>query len=167
MSAEVGWVLAMILIALGVAGTFVPGIPGPVAVFAGMFLAAWLDHFSRVGWIALGVLAALTAAALAADITASLIGARRVGASRPALVGATIGTVVGLFFGFFGILIAPFIGAVIGELLSRPHLPSAVRVGIGTWIGLAVGAFAKVLIVLAMLAVFLVDYFVIGGRSVS
>jgi uncharacterized protein YqgC (DUF456 family) len=166
MSAGVWWVLAMLLIALGVAGTFVPGIPGPIAVFAGMFLAAWIDRFSRVGWIALIVLAALTAAALAIDITASLIGARRVGASRPALVGATIGTVIGLFFGFVGILIAPFIGAVIGELTSRPHLPSAVRVGVGTWIGLAVGAFAKILIVLAMLAVFLIDYF-IASRSVS
>jgi len=154
----------MSLIVLGVLGTFIPGIPGPVAVFAGMLLAAWIDHFTRVGWIALVILGALTAAALAIDTLASVMGARRVGASRPALIGALIGTVVGLFFGFVGILIAPFVGAVIGELSSRPHVPSAVRVGVGTWIGLALGAFAKIVIVLAMLALFLSDYF-IGGAA--
>jgi len=154
----------MSLIVLGVLGTFIPGIPGPVAVFAGMLLAAWIDHFTRVGWIALVILGALTAAALAIDTVASVMGARRVGASRPALIGALIGTVVGLFFGFVGILIAPFVGAVIGELSSRPHVPSAVRVGVGTWIGLALGAFAKIVIVLAMLALFLSDYF-IGGAA--
>ncbi len=152
----------MFLIALGVIGTFLPGIPGPVAIFAGMVLAAWIDHFNRVGWVVLIVLGALTAAALAIDVVAALMGARRVGASRPALIGATIGSIVGLFFGFVGILVAPFIGAVIGELSSRPHLGSAVRVGVGAWIGLAVGAFAKILIVLAMLTVFLIAYF-LGG----
>jgi len=166
MSPGVWWAVAMSLIVLGVLGTFIPGIPGPVAVFAGMLLAAWIDHFTRVGWVALVILGALTAAALAIDTLASVMGARRVGASRPALIGALIGTVVGLFFGFVGILVAPFVGAVIGELSSRPHVPSAVRVGVGTWIGLAVGAFAKIVIVLAMLALFLSDYF-IGGAAVS
>jgi len=164
MSPGVWWAVAMSLIVLGVLGTFIPGIPGPVAVFAGMLLAAWIDHFTRVGWIALVILGALTAAALAIDTVASVMGARRVGASRPALIGALIGTVVGLFFGFVGILVAPFVGAVIGELSSRPHVPSAVRVGVGTWIGLALGAFAKIVIVLAMLALFLSDYF-IGGAA--
>src|SRR6185437_2720066 len=159
MSPGVWWAVATSLIVLGVLGTFIPGIPGPVAVFAGMLLAAWIDHFSRVGWVALVVLGALTAAALA-----SVLGARQVGASRAALMGALIGTIVGLFFGFVGILIAPFVGAVIGELSSRPHVPSAVRVGVGTWIGLALGAFAKIVIVLAMLALFLSDYF-IGGAA--
>jgi len=164
MSPGVWWAVAMAMIVLGVLGTFIPGIPGPVAIFAGMLLAAWIDHFSRVGWVALVILGALTAAALTIDTVASVLGARRVGASRPAVIGALIGTVVGLFFGFIGILVAPFVGAVIGELASRPHVPSAVRVGVGTWIGLAVGAFAKIVIVLAMLALFLIDYF-IGGTA--
>lgn len=160
MSPGVWWAVAMVLIVLGVLGTFIPGIPGPAAVFAGMLLAAWIDHFSRVGWAAVGILAALTVAALAVDTVASVLGARRVGASRAALIGALLGTIVGLFFGFVGILIAPFLGAVIGQLSSRPHVPSAVRVGVGTWIGLAVGAVAKIVIVLAMLAVFLIAYFI-------
>jgi uncharacterized protein YqgC (DUF456 family) len=160
MDPVVWWVLAMSLIVVGVIGTFVPGIPGPVAVFGGMLLAAWIDDFSRIGWITLVVLGVLTAVAFAVDIFASLIGARRVGASRLALIGAAAGAVFGLFFGFVGILIAPFIGAVAGELLSRRRLASAARVGVGTWIGLALGAVAKAVIVVAMLGAFAMDYFI-------
>ena len=159
MDSTVWWVLAMLLIVVGVIGTFLPGIPGPAAVFAGMLLAAWIDHFSRVGWISLVVLGVLTAAAFGVDVFASLVGARRVGASRLALVGAAVGTVVGIFFGFVGILIAPFIGAVAGELLSRRNLASAARVGVGTWVGFALGALVKAVIVLAMIGVFLIAYF--------
>lgn len=154
------WVLAIALILIGIVGTFVPGIPGPVAVLGGMLLAAWIDHFQRIGWVTLTVLGVLTALAFVADIVGGLIGAKRVGASRLALAGAAIGAVVGLFFGFAGILIAPFIGAVLGELIAQRQLAPATRVGIGTWIGLAVGALAKVALVFAMVAVFTASYLI-------
>lgn len=154
------WVLAVLLIVIGTVGTFLPGIPGPVLVFAGMLVAAWIDHFLRIGWVTLTALGLLTALAVAIEIGASVIGARRVGASRLALIGAAVGTVVGLFFGFVGILICPFLGAVIGELMAQRRLAPAVRVGVGTWIGAALGIFAKMVIVFVMLAVFLVGYFI-------
>ena len=160
MDPYLGWVLAISLIVIGTIGTFVPGIPGPVLVFAGMLLAAWMDHFLRIGSVTLIILGLLTALAVAIEIGASLIGARRVGASRLALIGAAAGTVFGLFFGFVGILICPFLGAVIGELIARRRLAPAVRVGVGTWIGAAVGIFAKMAIVFVMLGVFLLSYFI-------
>ncbi len=165
MSPTVWWVLASSLIVLGVIGTFLPAIPGPVFVFAGMFLAAWIDDFSRVGWVVLSVLGALAGAALVVDVVASLVGARRVGASREALIGAAVGAVVGIFFGFVGLLIAPFIGAVVGELSSRRQIAAAMRVGVGTWIGMALGAVAKAAILLAMLVIFLLDYFLSASRG--
>src|SRR5581483_8848657 len=119
------WVLAISLIVIGTIGTFVPGIPGPVLVFGGMLLAAWIDHFSRVGSITVTILAVLTAIAIAVEIAAGVLGARRVGASRLALLGAAAGTIVGLFFGFVGILICSFIGAVIGQLMTQPRLAPA------------------------------------------
>jgi uncharacterized protein YqgC (DUF456 family) len=75
-------------------------------------------------------------------------------------VGAAVGTVVGLFFGIAGILVAPFIGAVIGELIARGQIEPAARVGFGTWLGLAVGALAKIGVVLVMLGVFVTSYLV-------
>lgn len=154
------WVLAITLIILGVIGTFLPVLPGAALVFAGMVLAAWLDDFQRVGWITLVILGALTVLVLVIDVVAALMGAKRVGASRLALVGAAAGTLVGFFFGIVGILVAPFIGAVIGELIARGQMAPAARVGFGTWLGIAVGALAKIVVVLAMLGLFVASYLV-------
>jgi uncharacterized protein len=154
------WVLAIALIVIGVVGTFLPAIPGVGAVFGGMLLAAWIDDFQRIGWVTLTILGVLTALSFVADIFAGLIGAQRVGASRLALLGSAIGAVVGLFFGLIGILLGPFVGAVAGELMARRRMGDAARVGLATWIGLAVGALAKVALVFAMLAVFVTAYFI-------
>ena len=154
------WVLAIALIVIGIVGTFLPAIPGAVAVFGGMLLAAWIDDFQRIGWVTLTLLGVLTALTFVFDILGALIGAKRVGASRLALLGAAVGSVVGLFFGLVGILIAPFIGAVAGEFISRQRLGPAARVGFATWVGLALGALAKVALVFAMLAVFATSYLI-------
>lgn len=154
------WVLAIALIVLGVIGTFVPVLPGAALVFGGMLLAAWIDHFQRIGWITLTILGVLMVLVFAIDIVAGYLGAKRVGASRLALVGAAVGTIVGLFFGIVGILVAPFIGAVVGELITRGQLEPAARVGFATWLGMAVGALAKIAVVLAMLGVFVTSYLI-------
>ncbi len=152
------WVLAIILIAVGVIGTFLPVLPGAILVFGGMLLAAWIDDFQRVGLTTLIILGALTALVLVIDVVAAVFGAKRVGASRLALTGAAIGTVLGMFFGIVGILLGPFVGAVVGELLARGQLEPAARVGFATWLGLAVGALAKIAVVLTMLGVFITSY---------
>jgi uncharacterized protein len=154
------WVLAIALIAIGIAGTFLPGIPGIIVVFCGMALAAWIDHFERVHWVTLVVLGILTALAFVADILGSVLGAKRVGASRQALIGAAIGALVGILFGLVGLIVAPFIGAVAGELVARRKLDAATRVGFATWLGLAAGALAKVALLFAMLAVFVASYLI-------
>jgi uncharacterized protein YqgC (DUF456 family) len=154
------WGIAISLMLLGVIGTFVPVLPGAALVFGGMLLAAWIDSFQRIGWMTLTVLGVLTVLVFVIDLVAALLGAKRVGASGLATVGATVGTLIGMFFGIVGILIAPFIGAVIGEVIARGQIERAARVGFGTWLGMAVGALAKIAVVLAMLGVFVTSYFI-------
>ena len=154
------WIIAIGLIAVGIAGTVLPGIPGVMVVFGGMLLAAWIDDFTRIGWVTLVVLGVLTALAFAADIIGSLLGAKRVGASRLALAGAALGALAALPFGFFGLLFGPFIGAVAGEFITQQRLDAAARVGLGTWIGLAVGSLAKLALLFTMLGVFVISYLV-------
>lgn len=154
------WALAIALIAVGVVGTFVPVLPGAAILFGGMLLGAWIDHFQRVGWITLTILGALMVLIFVVDFVAALLGAKRVGASRLALVGALIGTIVGLFFGIVGILIGPFVGAAIGELLASARLDRAALVGFGTWLGITIGALVKMALVFAMLVVFVTSYVV-------
>lgn len=152
------WVIAISLIMIGVAGTVLPGVPGVMAVFGGMLLAAWIDDFTRVGTLTLVVLGVLTALAFAADILGGLLGAKRVGASRLALAGAALGTIAALPFGVFGLVFGPFFGAVLGEFMAQQRLDAAARVGFGTWVGLAVGTLSKIALVFAMLGVFTASY---------
>jgi uncharacterized protein YqgC (DUF456 family) len=154
------WVVSVLLIAIGAAGVILPALPGVPLMFAGMFIAAWIDHFDRIGWITLTLLGVLTAIALVVDIAASVLGVQRVGASKQAIWGTLLGTVVGLFFGFAGLVFGPFIGAVAGELAARGKLAQAGRVGIASWIGLVVGTLGKLAIACAMLGVFVLAFFI-------
>lgn len=99
MDTAILWYFAAgLLIAVGLAGTILPALPGVPLVFAGMWLAAWVADYSEIGvWtvVLLGVLAGL---AVLLDFVAGLLGARRVAAGKAALWGAAGGTVVGLFF---------------------------------------------------------------------
>jgi uncharacterized protein len=152
------WIGAIALIIAGFIGTVVPGLPGVLLIYGGMWLAAWIDGFARIGWPTLTILGVLTALTLVADLIASLLGAKRVGASRQALFGSVIGGLLGLAFGLPGLIFGPFVGAVIGELTARHRLAAAARVGLGTWIGLLIGTLAKIALAVSMLGVFLLAY---------
>jgi uncharacterized protein YqgC (DUF456 family) len=150
--------LAAILVVVGVLGTVLPVLPGVLFVFGGLFLAAWAQDFSRVGWVGLTLVGVLAALAFAADFVASLLGAKRVGASPKALIGAALGGFIGVFFGLPGILLGPFIGAVAGELIARGGLKQAAKVGVGTWLGLAIAAVAKLVLAFLMIGTFAAFY---------
>lgn len=148
------YVLAAVLILVGIVGSVLPVLPGVPIVFAGMLLAAWADQFARVGTITLTVLGVLTVIALIVDFVAGVMGAKRVGASRHAVIGAAIGTLVGIFLGIPGLLLGPFVGALLGELVAGGTLRKAADVGVGAWVGFLVGTVAKLGICFAMLGLF-------------
>lgn len=155
MDLQIVWyVLAAVLIVIGFVGTIVPILPGVPIVFGGMWLAAWADAYAHVGKFTLIVLGILTVLALALDFVAGMHGAKRVGASRYAVIGALLGTIVGIFFGLPGLLLGPFLGAVLGELVAGGGLRKATGVGIGAWLGFVVGTAAKLAICFAMLGIF-------------
>ena len=154
-SASLWYALAGLLIVAGLAGTVLPALPGLPLVFAGMLLAAWVGDFQRIGGWTVGLLALLTALALGVDALAGLLGAKRVGASTMALLGAAIGSIVGLFFGILGLIIGPFAGAFLGELAHSRQAGLAAKVGVGTWLGMVVGGIVKLGLAFVMLGVFL------------
>lgn len=148
------WILAIALIVAGVIGTVLPALPGAAMVFAGIALAAWIDGFARISGWTVGLLALLTAVAWATDFVAGALGAKKVGASPLALVGAAVGTLAGVFTGLWGLLFMPLAGAAIGQFIAEPDLRRAGKVGIATWIGTLVGTAVKVAIVFAMIGIF-------------
>lgn len=153
------YVLALVLILVGLAGVILPALPGLPLVFAGMLVAAWADDFERIGWISLTILGLLTALSLAVDFFATVVGAKRVGASGKALLGAAVGTVAGMFFGFVGLFIGPFVGALLGEYWHSRELGQATKVGLGTWLGIALGVVLKLGVAFAMLGYFVLAWF--------
>ena len=149
------WSLSVLLILLGLAGTVLPALPGTLLVAGGIVLGAWIDDFSRVGWLSLSVVAVLALLAWVLDYVAGLLGAKRAGASREAIIGAALGTVVGLFMGLIGVLFMPLVGATLGEFLARRDQHQALRVGLSTWLGIMAGLIAKVVIAFMMIGVFI------------
>jgi uncharacterized protein YqgC (DUF456 family) len=160
MSASTGlWLLAALLVVGGLAGSVLPALPGVPLVFAGLVVGAWADDFQRVTWLTLTLLGILTIASFAIDLAATALGAKRVGATKLAVVGAMLGTLGGAFLGIPGLILGPFAGAVAGEMLSHGRMQQATRAGFATWMGLIFGTLAKLALVFAMLGVFAVAYF--------
>ena len=160
MSIEVLWlVLAVVLVCAGVAGSVLPALPGVPLVFAGLLLAAWAGDFQQVTWVPLVVLGLLTVMSFVIDLAATALGAKRVGATKLAVLGAALGTLGGLFLGLPGLILGPFVGAVAGELLSHGRMQQATRAGLATWMGLVFGTLAKLALVFTMLGVFALAYF--------
>lgn len=153
------WIIAVLLIIGGLAGTVFPALPGVPIVFAGLLLAAWATDFTPVGAGTLALLGVLTAVAWLVDFLAAAVGARRLGASPRAFWGATFGAIVGIFFGFVGIILGPFVGAVVGELSGGRPMAEAGRAGMGAWIGTVVGAALKIAIAFLMVGIFVLAQF--------
>jgi uncharacterized protein len=155
------WAVAIILVIVGVAGTVLPAMPGAVLVFAGIFIAAWVDDFTRIGVWTLVLLGVITIASYAVDWISSAIGVKRSGASGRAVVGASLGALFGLFLGLPGLIIGPFAGAVLAELSVRRDLRGAGRAGLGAWLGFLVGTVAKLGLVFAMIGIALAALFLV------
>jgi uncharacterized protein len=142
------------LILIGLLGTVLPVLPGLPLMFGGMLLAAWAGDFQHIGPWTLVTLGLLVLLSIGVDLAASILGAKRVGASNKALVGAGLGGFVGLFFGIPGLLAGPFLGAAAGEMADGREWRAASKVGLGTWLGLVVGAVLKLGLAFSMLAIF-------------
>ncbi len=147
-------ILTGLLFLIGLVGSLVPWLPGPLLILAGALLWAIATGFTVLGVGRLLVLAGLAALSLILNFVTSAVGAQRAGGSRLAVVGAFMGAVAGLFFGPVGLLIGPVVGAVGGELLRGGDLEASLRSGVGAFLGLVAGIVADFVIALAMVALF-------------
>jgi len=158
------WLLVVLIVVAGLAGTVIPALPGVPLIFAGLFVGAWINHFETIGWFTVGVLAMLAMAAWTVDFFAGALGAKYLGASSRAFWGATLGAILGIFFGLPGIVIGPFIGAMLGELSGGSDLIQSGRAGIGAWLGMVIATAAKLAIAFLMIGLVI---FKLGFAQVS
>lgn len=153
-------VLASLFFGAGLLGTILPVLPGAPLIWAGMFLYGLLTGFTRLPWtffLAQGIAVLFT---FIIDYLASLWGTRHFGGSRVAIWGAFLGALVGgIVSGPLGIILGPFAGAIGGELLVRGNPAQALKVGLGTILGLLGGTALKFLIEAIMIIWFFLTIF--------
>ncbi len=154
------WVFALLCMLTGFAGMLLPIMPGAPILFLGLLLGAWADNFQYIGFWTLLLMALLTVLTYLIEFFASALGARKFGGSNRAIWGAALGGFIGIFFSIPGIILGPFIGAVLGELSLQRTVDQASRAGLGTVIGLALGIAGKIAIGMTMIGLFLFMRFV-------
>ncbi|MBI9075417.1 MAG: DUF456 domain-containing protein [Desulfatibacillum sp.] len=129
-------IIGFLVLLVGVAGCILPGIPGPALAFCSLVILGFAKGFSLFSgtfWIVMLLLLLLVTLA---DFFVPLLGAQKYGASKKAMLGGTIGMIVGIFF-FppFGIFIGAFLGAVIAEMVGGSETSKALNVGWGVLVG--------------------------------
>ena len=148
------WIIAILLMVIGLAGAVLPALPGVPLIFIGMLLAAWINNFQLISVFTIMVMAVLMAVAVIIDYVAAALSAQKAGATRLGIIGAAIGTIAGIFSGIWGLLFMPFAGAAIGELIAHRDLFRAGMVGAATWFGLLVATVVKLAVAFTMVGVF-------------
>lgn len=142
---------------LGVAGSILPVLPGAPLAFGSLLLAR-IFNFSELSWWVIGLFGVLTIIGIILDYTVPIATTKKMGGSKYGIWGLIIGFIIGLLFspfGFISILIAPFLGALIGELIyDRHNHKRAVKAATGSLVGYFLTSGYGVLLCLSMLAVF-------------
>ncbi|HRY12811.1 MAG TPA: DUF456 domain-containing protein [Syntrophomonadaceae bacterium] len=153
-------IIALLFILVGIAGTFLPVLPGVALIFAAIAAYGWYEGFQSITAGYLMVLAGLTVISMLVDYLSAYWGAKYFDSSRLGMWGAVLGSVVGIFlFPPLGILICPWLGAVGGELIQGHEYKKAMKSGLGAVIGLFSGIAFKVAIGIGMLVSFLILIF--------
>ena len=127
-------IISFILVIVGLLGCILPVLPGPPLAYVGLLLVHVTDKvdFSPaqlVCWLLLVVVLQVL------DYLTPMLGSKYTGGTEYGNRGSIAGTVLGLFFMPWGIIVGPFIGAVLGELLGGRDLPKAMKAGLGTFFG--------------------------------
>lgn len=150
----IGLSIALVLMFIGLAGSILPGIPStPVVMAAAVGHKLYFGPTGPAWWVLL-ILGLITALSLVMDYLTTVYGAKKLGATWRGAAGAIVGALVGLFFSFPGLLLGPFVGAMVFEMAGGRDAKESSRAGLGATIGLLAGALGKVACCLAMMGVF-------------
>ncbi|MEY8019337.1 DUF456 domain-containing protein [Muriicola sp. SD30] len=149
--------LGFVLMILGILGSFLPVLPGTPVSWVGLFLL-YLTKAVPNDWWFLGITLMIALLVFAMDYIIPAMGTRKFGGTRAGMIGTTLGLVVAIVFpvlGILGIVIWPFVGAFLGELLNKADQQSALKAAFGSFIGFLTGTFLKFVVTIIFLGLFI------------
>ena len=151
----IAWIVIVVLFVVGMAGAVYPILPGVLAIYAAFFVYGFMISFEPFGWFFWTIQTLILAVLFFADYAVNAWGVKRYGGSRASVIGSTIGIIAGPFvIPAFGLIIGPFAGAVLGELLAGSSIDKSLKVGWGSLIGLFTSVVVKVVLQAAMIILF-------------
>jgi uncharacterized protein YqgC (DUF456 family) len=150
-----GWIIVIVLFAVGLAGAIFPILPGALAIYAAFFIYGFFISFEPFGFWFWTIQTLIVAALFIADYAVNAWGVKKYGGSRASVIGSTIGIIIGPFvIPAFGLILGPLLGAVIGELLAGSNFNQSLKVGFGAVVGLFSSMAVKVVLQVAMIVLF-------------
>ena len=136
-------IVGFLFVLLGIVGSFLPVLPGPLTGWVGLFLLHQSDRIPQDNTFLLTSFA-IALLVFLIDYVIPALGTKKFGGSKKGIIGSTIGLVIGLLFlGPFGIIVGPFLGAYSGELLNKTEQKQALKAALGSLIGFLTGVFLK------------------------
>ena len=149
--------IGFILMLVGIVGSFLPVLPGPPLSWIGLLLL----HLTKTvenNWVFLGITLTIALVVFALDYIIPAIGTKKFGGSKYGMIGTTVGLLIAIIFpvlGPFGIIVWPFVGALVGELMNKSNSKTAMRAAFGSLLGFLTGTFIKFLVAVIYLGFFI------------
>jgi hypothetical protein len=150
-------IIAFLFCLLGIVGSFLPVLPGPFTSWIGLLIIHFTDVIPQ-NWTFLGITLGISIIVWVLDYIVPALGTKRFGGTKYGMIGSSVGLIVGIIFmGPFGIIIGPFAGAFIGELIKDSSESSqALKAAFGSFIGFLAGTFLKFIVSVGFLIFFFV-----------
>lgn len=150
------WITLIVLI-LGTLGTLLPFLPGLPIMAVAVIAYGWAEGFQDINIIVIIITLGLTIFGSLFDYIAGPYAANRLGATKAGVWGALLGSIGGIFImGPIGLILGPFVGAIIGELLFGKELTQAARIGVGSMLGMALANILKFVFGLVIIFLFII-----------
>lgn len=151
-------IIAAVFMILGILGSFLPVLPGVPLSWIGLLIFYLIPDIGP-NYLFLGITLAITVLIYVLNLVIPAYGTKRFGGSKKGMIGATIGLVVGIFAPFpFAVIVCPFLGALIGEILNRSSSKTAMRAAFGSFVGLLASSFMEFVVCFGFLILFLYQF---------
>ena len=158
------WAVTICLLLAGAVGCVLPVLPGHLII-----LIAAIAHRLMLGgdaglrWWSFVILVLLMAVSQTFEMLSGAAGAKWFGGTRWGALGALVGSIVGMFFLPFGLLLGPLVGAFVCEIaFAKKQSHHAAYSGVGSVVGTLAGMVFKIAVGVVMIAWFFLDVFLIG-----